>query len=300
MPSNTAIAGASGRCPASILACPEGSGTGNDATRNDRFGRQAHAGVTHAGATHAGLTGVRCLLTALLLAGSAAAAVPERSPELPGMGTTDPRQRVDAHQPPWRAVARLLVPGIARCTAVVVAPRLAVTAAHCLWSRAGARWVPAGSVHVLPGYAAGTFSAHLLANGYRVAPGYDPVDPDGTRGADLALVSLSGPAAAVLALAGTPQPPGTAAVLGGYNQDRAEVIEADFRCAITGIGTDRQGRPLLVHDCSATRGTSGGPLLVREPSGDLALAGVQVGAPEGRAGGVAVPITVLQRLLTQH
>jgi len=178
-----------------------------------------------------------------------------------------------------------------------VAPALVVTAAHCLWSRAGGRWVPASSIHVLPGYAFGGFAAHLLASGYRIAPGYDPADPDGTRGVDLAVVSLATPSADVLPLARSPIAPGTAAVLGGYNQDRGEVIEADLHCAVTGVGADRRGHELLLHNCSATRGTSGGPLLVRDASGAPVLGGIQVGALVGRPGGAAVPVSVLQEVL---
>ena len=240
---------------------------------------------------------IRMLLAMLLLAGSALAAAAPPSPALPGKGGADERTRVDAGQAPWRAVARLQVPGIARCTAVVVAPRLAVTAAHCLWSRRLGGWVPAGAVHVLAGYAAGTFSAHLLVAGYRVAPGYNPADTGATRGADLALVSLAAPAPDVLALAGETPRPGTAAVLGGYNQDRAEVIEADTRCAVTGTAHDPDGRTLLLHDCDATRGTSGGPLLIRDGAGHLVLAGVQVAARTTGAGGVAVPVALVRRLL---
>ena len=242
-------------------------------------------------------SGMCGLLAGLLLAGSALAATPERSPVLPGMGGADPRLRVDASQPPWRAVARLQVPGIARCTAVMVAPRAAVTAAHCLWSRRLGGWVPAGSVHVLTGYAAGAFSAHLLVDGYRIAPGFDPTDANGTRGADLALLSLAGPAPDVLALAAETPRTHTAAVLGGYNQDRAEVIEADTHCAVTGPAQDRGGRALLLHDCHATRGTSGGPLLVRDEAGRLVLAGVQVAAQTAGAGGAAVPVDLVRRLL---
>jgi protease YdgD len=235
------------------------------------------------------------LLATLLPAWNFARALPDRS--LPGLGGGDPRRRVDSSQPPWRAVARLQVPGVSRCTATVVAPALAVTAAHCLWSRASGRWVPAGSVHVLPGYAFGGFAAHLLASGYRIAPGYDPTDPDATRGADFAVVSLSTPTPDALPLARLPVAPGTAAALGGYNQDRGEVIEADLDCRVTGVGADRRGHKLLLHNCSATRGTSGGPLLVRDASGTLVLAGIQVGALVGRPGGVAVPASVLQGAL---
>jgi protease YdgD len=236
-------------------------------------------------------------LAALLLAGGTLAAAPGPPPGLPGKGEADPRLRVEASQPPWRAVARLQVPGIARCTAVMVSPRVAVTAAHCLWSRRLGGWVPAGAVHLLTGYAAGAFSAHLLAEGYRIAPGYDPAKPDATRGADLALVSLATPAADVLALAPESPRPGTAAVLGGYNQDHAEVIEADTHCAVTALARDGDGRTLLLHDCSATRGTSGGPLLIRDQDGHLVLAGVQVAGRATRAGGAAVPVDLVRRLL---
>ena len=117
-----------------------------------------------------------------LLATAGGAATPEHSTVLPGMGKADPRVRVDANALPWRAVARLQVPGIVRCTAVMVAPRLAATAAHCLWSRRLGRWVPAGSVHLLAGYSAGGFAAQCMATDYRVAPGYDPAERTGRGG----------------------------------------------------------------------------------------------------------------------
>lgn len=194
-------------------------------------------------------------------------------------------------------MARLQVPGVSRCTAVIVAPRQAVTAAHCLFSARLGGFVPASAVHVLTLYRAGGFARHFGAAGYRIAPGYDPADPAATRGADVALVTLAGEAADVLALAAVPSPPGTPAVLGGYNQDRAEVIEADAGCRLTGRAADRDGRSLLLHDCAATRGTSGGPLLVRDGEEHLVLAGVQVAARTSGAGGVAVPAETLRRLL---
>jgi protease YdgD len=218
-------------------------------------------------------------------------------PNLPGIGAADPRHVVAADAPPWHALARLQIPGIGRCTAFLIAPRVAVTAAHCLWGERLGRFVPAGAIHVLTGYASGGFARHTTATGYRIAAGYDPHDPDGTRGADVAVVTLAGRMDHVLGL--VPQAPriGEAALLGGYNQDRAEIIEADLHCTIAGTGVDRGGRALLVHNCTATRGTSGGPLLVRGADGEIRVAGVQVAGPMDRAGGVAVPAAVVRRLI---
>jgi len=228
----------------------------------------------------------RAVLLALLLI-----ATPGRA-QLPGIGPADGRVRVDAGAMPWAAVARLQIAGVSRCTAVLVAPSTALTAAHCLWDRRLGRFAGAGRIHVLSRYAGGQFAAHTVATAYRVAPGFDPRRPGSDRGADVAVVTLARPLGNdVLALVAAP-PPGTAAMLGGYNQDRAEVIAADAACHIVA-----SGRLLVVHDCDATRGTSGAPLLVRGADGAWRLAGLQVGAFSAHAGGVAVAGDVLMGLL---
>jgi protease YdgD len=230
------------------------------------------------------------LVGALGLAGAAGS-------NLPGVGAADPRVVVSADVLPWRALARLQIPGIGRCTAVLVAPRLAVTAAHCLWGVRLGRFVPAGSVHVLTGYASGSFTRHTTATGFRIASGYDPRDPNGTRGADIAVVTLAVPMDHVIGLAVETPDVGEAALLGGYNQDRAEVIEADLHCTVAGRRADRGGRALLLHDCAATRGTSGGPLLVRDEDGTIRVAGIQVAGAMDRPGGLAVPAASIRRLI---
>ena len=48
----------------------------------------------------------------------------------------------------------------------------------------------------------------------------------------------------------------------GYNQDRAQLLMTDLSCRVT--GTMRAGSGVFItHDCDATRGTSGGPLLIK-------------------------------------
>lgn len=226
------------------------------------------------------------LLLALATSGTAA--------PLPGVGPVDGRVRVDTASLPWSAVARLQIPGVSRCTAVLVGRRTALTAAHCLWERRVGHFAPASSIHILSRYAAGRFAAHTLAASYRVATGFDPSRPDADRGADIAVVTLSEPFDGdVLPLAVAPAP-GAPAMLGGYNQDRAEVIAADTACHIVATSP-----ALLVHDCGGTRGTSGGPLLVRGPDGGWRLAGIQVAAFAGHGGGVAVAASALQTAMSQ-
>ncbi len=174
-----------------------------------------------------------------------------------------------------------------------------VTAAHCLFQRRTGRYVRPGSVHFLLGYSAGGFAGHARAESFVIAPGYDPLREAETAGADWAVLTLDaalGTPGRVLALAaGSPAPgAGQAVWLGGYDQDRAEVIEVDAGCHLLGTVRDGEGRALLGHDCHATRGTSGAPLLRQEGAGQGAngrwqVVGIEIGASAGAAGGVAVP-----------
>jgi protease YdgD len=231
------------------------------------------------------------------------AVLPGAGPLLPGLGAegaANPRVRVDMRAAPWRAVVRVQSPGLSRCTGFMVAPDVVVTAAHCLFSLRLGGLIPAGSVHVLSGYDSGGFAAHAIATSYRIGAGHDPRNPDGTRGSDIAVLRLSAallPAGEVLRLA---DDAGEGSVtLGGFNQDRAEIIEADPACHLRGIGRDPAGLPLLAHDCAATRGSSGGPLLGRDRQGGWQVLGVQVAGRVGGLGGVAVPAASVRALMTK-
>ncbi len=219
---------------------------------------------------------MRRLALAALLALAAAA------PEQPGVNGSAARVTVDPAAPPWRSLARLQVAGESRCTAVMIGLRLALTAGHCLYGRRLGHDVPAESVHVLTDYANGSYTRHSIAASYqRLADG-----------ADVALVTLADPIGTdVLRLATADPPVGAPVMLGGYNQDRDEVIEADRHCHVRGA---LQGR--LIHDCAATFGTSGAPLLGRAADGTWRIVGLQVGAFTERTGGVAIPASRLRHL----
>ena len=227
---------------------------------------------------------------ALLLCGPASA-------QLPGLGDGT-RGTVDSAVAPWSSLVRVQVPGMARCTGFLVAPDRVATAAHCLYSTRLGRFIPPGSVHVLLGYHGGGYDGHGVGATYATADGFDPRRPAETRGADVALVTLAAPLAGPVLATGAERH--GRAVLGGYQQDRAEVVAADLDCRIEGSARDGGGRRLLVHDCAATRGSSGAPVLVRAADGAWRVIGVHVASHRHATGGVAVPVAGFRDLLDRR
>ena len=212
-------------------------------------------------------------------------------PLLPGVGPADRRLPVDPARAPWTALVRVQTELGERCTGFMVAPQVAVTAAHCLYLPRVGRFIQPGSIHVLLGYRFGRYAGHARVMRFTIPQAYRPGDEAATAGADRAVLILDHrlvPASEALAVASVPSLP-AAVRLGGYGQDRDELIVAGPGCRVLGRRSDGQGRPLLAHDCQATRGTSGAPLLWRRPDHGWAAIGIQIEA-EAASGGVAVPL----------
>ncbi|WP_247894188.1 trypsin-like serine peptidase [Azospirillum sp. B510] len=214
-------------------------------------------------------------LASAILAGAAAAHA-ER-PLLPGVGPGDRRTPVEADADPWRSIVRVQTNLAGRCTGALVGRRTVVTAGHCLFNPRTRRFLPASSLHVLFGYDRGAFTRHVTVARVATDPAYDPAAATPVAAADWAVLTLSEPAPeSVPALPVGTEPPraGSPVMLGGYSQDRAQILMADRDCHVLG-----ESAGLLVHDCDATRGTSGGPLLARAATGaGWAVAGVGVAA----------------------
>ncbi len=214
---------------------------------------------------------------------------------LPGIGPHDPRVGADPRSAPWSAVARVNIPGVSRCTAVFVAAHWAATAAHCLGQRMLGHAAPASAIHVLLGYADGAYTRHLQPDAVHVDP--DAAEGPGRHwGSEVALLHFTEAVDDVLPPMAGPVAAGTALALAGYGQDRAERLLVDRACTAQPTAADDDGRPVLVHDCNGTWGTSGGAV-VAWATGRWWLAGVQVAARSDGPGGLAAPASAVTRLL---
>ena len=186
---------------------------------------------------------------------------------------------------PSSAVARLHNGTGGYCTAALLRPDLAVTAAHCLYNRRTGRWLPPKSIHILLGYDRGDYGFHTTASEYRTG-GFDPELAGETLAKDWALLTLAQAAPrqyATLDLHQGAYTPGRLFHMIGFASPRKHALSRTSDCTARMIGS------LLASDCQSAAGMSGAPL-VDNASG--AIIGIQIGnamAGSERSLSIAVP-----------
>ncbi len=191
----------------------------------------------------------------------------------------------------WPAVGRVNVQGQGFCTGTLVAERLVVTAAHCLFHPRTGQLVRLGDVHFVAGWDRGAFVAHAQPQAIRLDPGYDWDARQRVRGMqhDLAFLDFAAPVeAATVPLVPARAVPETVAIV-HYSQRRPHLAAVSRACRVIGsLG------PLWRLDCPVEPGSSGAPVLVADETG-LTVAAIVIGRTETAtsAGSLVLPLTAV-------
>jgi protease YdgD len=176
----------------------------------------------------------------------------------------DDRVEVDPTTAPWNMIGFLDL-SVTSCTAVLIGPRTALTAAHCI-AEDGAVVTP--PVEFLAGYDRGNAVARSTVVGYHVPAGWMAGEQEGM---DFAFVYLADPIGDSLGwmdvtglseaeIAAYAAGDGPDIMQAGYSYDQSGVMTGNLDCPFVELGPDST----LVHECDTLQGDSGSPLFIAD------------------------------------
>lgn len=204
------------------------------------------------------------------------------------------RRTVDNKDLPWRAVGRVNVGGRKHCSGTLVTENIVLTAAHCLYSKPAQTLVVPTTVHFLAGYSKGDYRAHSRVKSYIVPDGFDGAQGESQENLrfDWALLTLEDAIGAKLGFVplhenlrpGKPLPTSTLLstpdiTTAGYPGDRAHILSLVEGCQIR--NSLYRGHVMLT-DCVAIGGDSGGPILQQSDDGPVIIGVLTAATKVGR------------------
>ncbi|WP_338330720.1 trypsin-like serine protease [Commensalibacter sp. Nvir] len=222
---------------------------------------------------------------------------------LPGLDpNNEHRMWVNLKEKPWCIIGRVQTELGQKCTGFFIAPRLIMTAAHCLWIKKTNRLVPTRSVHFLWGYQKGYYIKDIKIKQIVINKEYVgqskinvPLNNIVKDRAYLVVDKATINSKDIVPLQSISSLSHAALWLGGYEQDKKEVFQVDPHCNITNIIQVNTHQKVIEHNCEATFGSSGSPLFVKDKNKEWSIIGMQIAAFTAGKGGIANPILQLMQ-----
>ena len=212
----------------------------------------------------------RIILLVVIVLFSQSAQAQERK-----FGTVGLEDRRIAHDPRFAAVGRLNLAGTGFCSATLIAPALALTAAHCLFYKRTGKPIPPDRLHFVGGFRKGKYRAHRRGRAVSVHEDFMPgVATVSAMRHDIAVVILEKPVpAGVIRPLPLDRTTGSLRLtvpltVVSYARDRAYLPSVERGCVVWAV----EGR-LLFTDCDTNFGASGSSVLT-ERDGTLRVLGI--------------------------
>lgn len=200
----------------------------------------------------------------------------------------------------WNAVGRLDIGGKGFCTGALIAPRLVLTAAHCLYDARTQQQIRYSDIEFLAGWRDGEAQAYRKVRRAVVHPRYEYGSSAATGQVrdDLALLELDTPINDPKIRpfdTGARVRSGDPVAVVSYAFDHADVPSVQELCNVL---SRQEG--LLVTDCAADFGSSGAPILSMSGGGRpqivsmISAKATVEGSKVSLGTGLAAPLAVLQ------